>query len=47
MSNEYMDLVIMTNGKVCRAPGFSKYGPVTEWPCRAVHTMCWMLCLYL
>lgn len=23
MSNEYMDLVIMTNGKVCRAPGFS------------------------
>lgn len=24
MSNEYMDLVIMTNGKVCRAPGFSE-----------------------
>lgn len=23
MSNEYMDLVIMANGKVCRAPGFS------------------------
>lgn len=24
MSNEYIDLVIMTNGKVCRAPGFSE-----------------------
>lgn len=24
MSNEYMDLVIMANGKVCRAPGFSE-----------------------
>lgn len=24
MSNEYMDLVILTNGKVCRAPGFSE-----------------------
>lgn len=24
MSNEYLDLVIMTNGKVCRAPGFSE-----------------------
>lgn len=27
MSNEYMDLVIMTNGKVCRAPGFSDIKP--------------------
>lgn len=27
MSNEYMDLVIMTNGKVCRAPGFSDVQP--------------------
>lgn len=27
MSNEYMDLVIMTNGKVCRAPGFSDIRP--------------------
>lgn len=27
MSNEYMDLVIMTNGKVCRAPGFSDIQP--------------------
>lgn len=27
MSNEYMDLVILTNGKVCRAPGFSNAQP--------------------
>lgn len=27
MSNEYMDLVIMANGKVCRAPGFSEVQP--------------------
>lgn len=27
MSNEYMDLVIMTNGNVCRAPGFSDIEP--------------------
>ena len=27
MSNEYMDLVIMTNGNVCRAPGFSDVQP--------------------
>lgn len=27
MSNEYMDLVIMTNGNVCRAPGFSDIQP--------------------
>lgn len=27
MSNEYMDLVIMTNGKVCRVPGFSNIKP--------------------
>lgn len=24
MCNEYIDLVILTNGKVCRAPGFSE-----------------------
>lgn len=27
MSNEYMDLVILTNGNVCRAPGFSDIQP--------------------
>lgn len=27
MSNEYMDLVISTDGKVCRAPGFSNIQP--------------------
>ncbi len=27
MSNRYMDLVIMTDGKVCRAPGFSDVRP--------------------
>ena len=27
MSNEYIDLAIMTNGKVCRAPGFSGAQP--------------------
>lgn len=27
MSNKYMDLVIMTNGSVCRAPGFSDIQP--------------------
>lgn len=27
MSNEYMDLVILTNGKVCRAPGFCDIKP--------------------
>lgn len=27
MSNEFMDLVIMTNGSVCRAPGFSDVQP--------------------
>lgn len=27
MSNEYMDLVIMTDYKVCRAPGFNDVQP--------------------
>lgn len=27
MSTEYMDLLILTNGKVCRAPGFSDIQP--------------------
>lgn len=27
MSNEYIDLVILTNGSVCRAPGFSNAQP--------------------
>ncbi len=27
MSNKYIDLVIMTNGNVCRAPGFSDIQP--------------------
>ncbi len=27
MSNKYMDLVVLTNGSVCRAPGFSDIQP--------------------
>ena len=27
MSNEYMDLVVLTSGYICRAPGFSDIQP--------------------